>query len=121
MRDASSPVSMIYMRHENSVLKAQPGTNDSMMERPTCREVKKMPILSKVNSMGCPSLGMWAVLVLVSCGLGGQALAQEPGTRDRIYVVTHADLLGSNLPAGKKLLQQYVADSRKEKGCVRIE
>ena len=80
-----------------------------------------MPILSKVNSMRWPSLGMWAVLVLVSCGLGGQALAQEPGTRDRIYVVTHADLLGSNLPAGKKLLQQYVADSRKEKGCVRIE
>jgi quinol monooxygenase YgiN len=92
-----------------------------MMERPTCREVKKMPILSKVKSMRWPPLRMWALLVLVSCGLAGQALAQEPGARDRIYVVTHADLLGSNMPAGKKLLQQYAVDSRKEKGCVRIE
>jgi quinol monooxygenase YgiN len=80
-----------------------------------------MPILSKVNSMRWPLLRMWAVLVLVCCGLAGQALAQEPGSRDRIYVVTHADLLGPNMAAGKKLLQQYVADSRKEKGCVRIE
>jgi quinol monooxygenase YgiN len=92
-----------------------------MMERPTCGEVKKMPILSKVNSMRWPLLRMWAVLVLVSCGLGAQALAQEPGARDRIYVVTHADLLPTNLPAGKKLLGQYAADSRKDKGCVRIE
>ena len=80
-----------------------------------------MLMLSKLNSMRWPSLRMWAVLVLVCCGLAGQALAQEPGARDRIYVVTHADLLGTNMPAGKKLLQQYVADSRKEKGCVRIE
>ena len=80
-----------------------------------------MPILSKVNSMRWPLLRMWAVLFVVSAGLAGQALAQEPGAHDRIYVVTHADLLGSNMPAGKKLLQQYVADSRKEKGCVRIE
>src|SRR5579864_404376 len=91
------------------------------MKQPTCREVEKMPILSNVNSMRWPSLRMWAVLVLVSCGLAVQAHAQEPGARDRIYVVTHADLLGSNMPLGKKLLQQYVADSRKEKGCVRIE
>jgi quinol monooxygenase YgiN len=80
-----------------------------------------MPILSNVNSMRGPSLRMWAVLVLISCSLAGQALAQETGTHDRIYVVTHADLLGTNMPAGKKLQQQYVADSRKEKGCVRIE
>lgn len=80
-----------------------------------------MPILSKVNSMRWPLLRVWAVLVLVCCGVAGQALAQEPGAPDRIYVVTHADLLGPNVPAGKKLLQQYVADSRKEKGCVRIE
>ncbi len=80
-----------------------------------------MPILSKVNSMRWLSLQMWAVLVLVSCGLAGQAFAQESGGRDRIYVVTHADLLGPNMPAGNKLLQQYAVDSRKEKGCVRIE
>ena len=80
-----------------------------------------MPNRSNVNSMRCPLLRMWAVVVLVSFGLAGQALAQEAGARDRVYVVTHADLLGPNMPAGKKLLQQYVADSRKEKGCVRIE
>jgi quinol monooxygenase YgiN len=45
---------------------------------------------------------------------------QEPGTRDRIYVVTHVDTLPSNGPAGK-LLQQYAADSRKDKGAVRVE
>jgi quinol monooxygenase YgiN len=92
-----------------------------MIELPTRSEVKKMPMQSKVNPVRWPLLRMWAVLVLVTCGLAGQAFAQEPGARDRIYVVTHADLLGPNLPAGNKLLQQYVADSRKEKGCVRIE
>ena len=92
-----------------------------MIELPTRSEVKKMPMQSKVNPVRWPLLRMWAVLVLVSCVLAGQALAQEPGARDRIYVVTHADLLGPNVPAGKKLLQQYVTDSRKEKGCIRIE
>jgi quinol monooxygenase YgiN len=80
-----------------------------------------MPMQSKLNSVRWPLLRMWAVLLVVSCGLAGQALAQEPGARDRIYVVTHADLLGPNVPAGKKLLQQYVADSRKDKGSIRIE
>ncbi len=80
-----------------------------------------MPMQSRLNSMRWPLLHMLAVLLVVSCGLAGQALAQEPGAHDRIYVVTHADLLGPNVPAGKKLLQQYVADSRKEKGCIRIE
>jgi quinol monooxygenase YgiN len=80
-----------------------------------------MPMQSKLNSMRWPLLCMWAVLLVASCGLSGQALAQEPGVHDRIYVVTHADLLGSNNPAGKKLLLQYVADSRKDKGCIRIE
>ena len=80
-----------------------------------------MPIQSKVNSMRWLLLRLWAVLILAAFGLAGQALAQEPGARDRIYVVTHADLLGPNMPAGKKLLGQYAADSRKDKGCVRIE
>ena len=80
-----------------------------------------MTIQSKLNFMRWAVLRMWAVLLLFSCCLAGRALAQEPAAHDRIYVVTHADLLGPNMPAGKKLLQQYVADSRKEKGCVRIE
>lgn len=80
-----------------------------------------MPIQSKLYSVRRPLLRTWAVLLVVSCGLAAQALAQEPGAHDRIYVVTHADLLGPNMAAGKKLLQQYVTDSRKEKGCIRIE
>jgi quinol monooxygenase YgiN len=91
------------------------------MERPTRWEVEKMPIQSKLNFMRWPLLHIWAMLVLFSCCLVVVALAQEPVAHDRIYVVTHADLLGPNMPAGKKLLQQYVADSRKDKGCLRIE
>jgi quinol monooxygenase YgiN len=91
------------------------------MEQSTRREVEEMPIQSKVNSTRWLLIQVWAVLILAAFGVTGQALAQEPGARDRIYVVTHADLLPPNLAAGNKLLQQYAADSRKEKGCVRIE
>jgi quinol monooxygenase YgiN len=46
--------------------------------------------------------------------------AQEPG--QQLYVVTHVDLAGPTAaPAGTKLLQQFVADSRKDAGAVRIE
>jgi len=60
-------------------------------------------------------------MVLAALALAGQAFAQEPGARDKIYVVTHADMIPPNLAAGKKLLLQYAMDSRKEKGCIRIE
>ena len=80
-----------------------------------------MPIRSRMNSMRGPLLRVCAVLILFSCGLAAQAFAQEPGAHDRVYVVTHADLLPPNLQTGNKLLLQYVADTRKEKGCVRIE
>ena len=46
--------------------------------------------------------------------------AQDAGTKDRIYVVTHVDTLPSNGPA-LGFLQQYVSDTRKDKGAVRIE
>ena len=80
-----------------------------------------MPIQSKVNFMRSPSLRIWAVLVLAAFGLAGQAIAQEPAARDRIYVVTHVDIVPPDTAAGTKLVQQYVADSRKDKGFVRIE
>jgi len=80
-----------------------------------------VPILSKVNSMRMPLLRICAVMVLAALALAGQAFAQEPGARDKIYVVTHADMIPPNLAAGKKLLLQYAMDSRKEKGCIRIE
>jgi quinol monooxygenase YgiN len=46
--------------------------------------------------------------------------AQEPG--QQLYVVTHVDLAGPTAaPAGTKLLQEFVADTRKDAGLVRIE
>ena len=46
--------------------------------------------------------------------------AQEPG--QQLYVITHVDLLGpAAAAAGAQMLQQFAADSRKEKGSVRFE
>jgi len=47
--------------------------------------------------------------------------AQEPGTRDKIYVVTHVDAVPTAAAPATKLLQQYAAESRKEKGAERVE
>jgi quinol monooxygenase YgiN len=80
-----------------------------------------MPIQSKVNTMRWLLLRMGAVLILASCGLAGQALAQEPGAHDRIYVVTHVDIIPPEAAAGTKLVQQYVVDTRKDPGLVRVE
>ena len=57
---------------------AQPGANDSPMEQPTCWEVEKMPIQSKVNSMSRAFLCLLVIAMLAS-----YALAQGQATRDR--------------------------------------
>jgi quinol monooxygenase YgiN len=62
-----------------------------------------------------------AVLFLATLGLAGWARAQESGTQGKIYVVAHVDVLPTEAVAGTKLLQQYAADSRKDKGAVRVE
>jgi quinol monooxygenase YgiN len=62
-----------------------------------------------------------AVLVLASCCLAVRALAQEQANHDMIYVVTHVDIIPPEAAAGTKLVQQYVADTRKDKGIVRVE
>jgi quinol monooxygenase YgiN len=80
-----------------------------------------MPIQSKVNSMPRLLPQMVALLILASCGLAGRALAQEPAAHDMIYVVTHVDIIPPEAAAGTKLVQQYVADTRKDKGLVRVE
>ena len=80
-----------------------------------------MPIQSKLNSMRRLLLRMGAALILASCGLAGQALAQEPAAHDMIYVVTHVDIIPPEAAAGTKLVQQYVTDTRKDKGIVRVE
>src|SRR4029077_3850737 len=51
-----------------------------------------------------------AVIFLAALGLAGWARAQESGTRDKVYVVTHVDVVPTEAAAGKKLLQQYVTD-----------
>jgi len=66
-------------------------------------------------------LHIYAFVLLAALGLAAVARAQESGTRDRIYVVAHVDVLPMEAAAGTKLLQQYAADSRKDKGAVRVE
>lgn len=80
-----------------------------------------MPIQSRVHSMRWPLLHLGAALVLISCGFAGRALAQESAAHDVIYVVTHVDIIPPEASAGTKLVQQYVADTRKDKGVVRVE
>jgi quinol monooxygenase YgiN len=53
-------------------------------------------------------------------GLALRTRAQASST-GRIYAVAHVDILPTGTAAGAKLVQQYVADSRKDKGAVRIE
>ena len=62
-----------------------------------------------------------ATLILIVSGFAGRALAQEQAPSGKIYVVTHVDIIPPETAAGTKLVQQYVADSRKDKGFVRIE
>lgn len=44
-----------------------------------------------------------------------------PAQDTKIYVVTHIDLMGNHVVDATKLLQQYAADSRRDKGSVRFE
>jgi quinol monooxygenase YgiN len=91
------------------------------MERLTCQEGEEMPIRSKINFTRRQLLAMLAVLILVSCGFARRAIAQESGAHDRIYVVTHVDIIPPEAAAGTKLVQQYVTDTRKDPGVVRVE
>jgi quinol monooxygenase YgiN len=80
-----------------------------------------MLIPSKANLAQRVLVRLCAVLALASCGLAGHALAQEQASRDRIYVVTHVDIIPPKAADGTKLVQQYIADSRKDSGLVRID
>jgi quinol monooxygenase YgiN len=61
------------------------------------------------------------VLFLAAGCFAGRARAQEPSKHDQIYVVVHVDSAPPDAATATKMLQQYVADARKEKGAVRIE
>ena len=80
-----------------------------------------MPIQSKVNSRQWLPLRVWAMLILAPLSFAGVAMAQEPAAHDMIYVVSHVDIIPPEAAAGTKLVQQYVADTRKDKGIVRVE
>jgi quinol monooxygenase YgiN len=76
---------------------------------------------SKGKFMGRITLGVCAAMILVFGCLAVRSTAQEAAAHDRIYAVTHVDILPTSVAAGTKLLQQYVAESKKDKGAVRIE
>jgi len=75
----------------------------------------------EVNATHRLLLGVGVALILAAFSFVGRALAQEPAAQGMIYVVTHVDIIPPEAAAGTKLVQQYVADTRKEKGLVRIE
>jgi len=62
-----------------------------------------------------------AIVFFALLNLAGSVRAQEPGAHEKIYVVTHVDVVPTEAAAGTKLLKQYVEDSRKDKGAVRVE
>jgi quinol monooxygenase YgiN len=80
-----------------------------------------MGIQSKLSSMRRPFLCGLAVLVLAAGGLAPHAGAQDQASHDRIYVVTHVDIIPPQAAAGTKLVQQYLVDTRKDQGLVRVE
>ena len=80
-----------------------------------------MRIESRVNSIRGPLLCLSVMAMLASCSLATHALAQAQATHDRIYVVTHVDIIPPKAADGTKLVQQYVVDSRKDAGLVRVE
>jgi quinol monooxygenase YgiN len=80
-----------------------------------------MPMQSRVSRGRRPFLEILAVLILVAGAVAGAVLAQGQEMRDRIYVVTHVDIIPPQKDAGTKLVQQYVVDTRKDPGVVRIE
>ena len=61
-----------------------------------------MAIESKVGSMRWIMLRMAVMVLLASWSLGGRALAQDAGAHDRIYVVTHVDIVPPNTASGHK-------------------
>ncbi len=59
-------------------------------------------------------------LTVIAASFPSRLFAQDQATKEKIYVVTHIDVLPNN-PGGAKLLQQYAEETRKEKGAGRIE
>jgi quinol monooxygenase YgiN len=89
-----------------------------MSDHPQWRQ--EMFIPSKSNVVRHLVFWIFALVILLATSFAARIYAQDFALKDRIYVVTHVDTLPGNGPAAK-LLQQYVMDSKKDKGAVRIE
>jgi len=81
-----------------------------------------MSVLKKLSLRGFLSI-LCALGVILAVGISLAAVkAQEAAPGDRIYVVCHVDVApGTSAASGTKMLQQYVVDTRKDKGAIRIE
>lgn len=75
----------------------------------------------KSNLMRRGLLSALAAIAMVVCGVGGRAVAQDQASHEKVYAVTHVDIIPPQKDAGTKLVQQYVVDTRKDPGLVRIE
>jgi quinol monooxygenase YgiN len=64
---------------------------------------------------------LWAFLLTGILNFSCSSAAQDAGSTERIYLVAHVDLVPNAAAAGTKLLQQYVAGTRQDKGAVRVE
>ena len=80
-----------------------------------------MPDLMSWKLVGRRVFQAGAMLILAVTSLAWQAQSQEPPKNTKVYVVIHVDSIPPDAAAATKLLQQYVVDTRKEKGAVRIE
>ena len=80
-----------------------------------------MQLKSNVITGQKPLLSILAALLLAICGLAGRALTQDQAGHEKVYVVTHVDIIPPQTAPGTKLVQQYVVDTRKDAGIVRVE
>ena len=80
-----------------------------------------MQMQSKLSLGAWRLLRVWAVVILGAGILGGYALAQSQAAHERIFVVAHVDFIPPQKEVGTKLVKQYLIDTRKDPGLVRIE
>jgi quinol monooxygenase YgiN len=81
-----------------------------------------MPVFKNSSLQRFLSILFALGLILVMGISQATVQAQEASPGDRIYVVCHVDVApGTSAASGTKMLQQYVVDTRKDKGAIRIE
>src|SRR5258707_10189804 len=61
-----------------------------------------------------------AIVFFALLGLAGSARAQEPGAREKIYVVTHVDVVPTEAAAGTKIIKKNEEKRRKDQSALRV-